>query len=142
MRKIIPLTLVILMWSGVALGQEWHTANQVTIGWDPVTTLVGGVSIDTETSLIKYAVYIKNAVTGGEPVQVTETEATEFTITLGTEGKYFLGVQSLRYNADGSSLVAQSEVAWSDNPESCQDGEAFGVQYFEAPDKAGGLHVQ
>ena len=141
MKKVALVTLAILMWSGVALGQEWHTANQVTLGWDAVTQLVDGTAIP-EGEIVKYKVWIKNAITGGDPVELVETTDLEFTLTIGSEGKYFLGVQALRYQSDGETLIGESIICWSDVPECCGGNIAFGVQFFNLPASPGGLGLK
>ena len=138
-RLFIIATLVAL---GVFIfasvyAQIWHTANQVTIEWDAVTTNTNGTSLTTG-DIVKYKVYIKNAVTGGEPIELEEVTSTEYTVTLNTEGSYFLGVKALRYNSE-EEVISESTISWSDIPEACFEGKNFGVRYFLPPSNPLGL---
>jgi len=142
MRKIFSIlaVLVVIGWSSLAFGQTWHTANQATIAWDEVSTLANGTALPA-TDKVKYKVWIKNAVTGGEPVELGEVIVLEYTITLNVEGKYFVGVSAHRYSSE-DILLNSSTVSWSDVPESCAGNEAFGVQYYLAPSSVGGLRFK
>lgn len=141
MKKFIFALLVSLMLAvSPVYAQTWHTANQSTVAWDAVTTLSNGSTIPL-TDVVKYKIYLKNAVTGGEPVLLDEVTVLEYVITLNTEGSYFIGVSALRYLSDGT-LVNESVVAWSDMPEFCANSETFGVRYFISLSAPGGLRHQ
>jgi len=129
-----------LSFGGVVLGQNWHTANQVTLGWDAVSEMVDGTPIGA-TDKVKYKVYIKNALTGGEPVELGEVEVLEYLITLNTEGSYFLGVKSLRYSSE-DTLLSESIICWSDVAECAEGEEPFGVRYWLPPKSVSGLKLQ
>lgn len=114
-----------------ANAQEWHTANQVTIQWDAVTALEGGTPIP-EDNVIEYRVWLVNAVTDADktnPTVLGITPETLYVITLNTEGKFFVGLQTLRKTREGV-LMAESVVGWTDDPEIAADGVTFGIQYF------------
>ena len=128
------------MFGGVVLGQDWHTANQVTLGWDTVTTKTDGTVIPA-TDKVKYKVYIKNAATGGEAVELGEVSALEYTITLNTEGSYFLGVKALRYSSS-DVLLSESIICWSSVETCAAEGKPFGVRYWLPPANAGGLRLK
>ena len=135
--KKLWLMMILVMGLTVALSwrveaQEWKTANQVTVLWDPVTVATGTVS---------YKTYYRPASSGPEVFTyvstITEVQAT---ITFTLEGRYFLGVRSVR-NVDGIE-VESSTISWSDNPLVCAGGVTFGVQYYIPPPNVGGLKLQ
>ena len=114
---------------GVVYGQTWHTANQATVAWDAVTTLSNGDPVPAG-DIVRYKVWLKNAVTGGEPVELGEVAELEYTITLNTEGKYFVGVSALRYTSE-NILISKSTICWSDMVACTAEAEGpFGIQYF------------
>jgi hypothetical protein len=132
--KITVLIVVMLFVAGIALAQTWHTANQATVAWDAVAVPAG--------STVEYVVYLANAVTDpnkDNPVEIAVTTDLEQLITLNVEGSYFAGVKARRIlTADGSN-VGESEVAWSDDPQYCLNGETFGLRYFVPPAAPGNL---
>ena len=128
---------ILFFFSGVAYGQTWHTANQVTVAWDAVTTLSNGGPIPAGDS-VKYKVWLKNAVTGGDPTELGEITDLEYTITLNTEGKYFVGVSALRYTSE-DMLLNESTISWSDVAECTGVEGLFGIQYFLPLKSPGGL---
>ena len=120
--------------TALSLGQEWHTANQITITWDAVTEMQGGVVIP-ETDLIEYRVYLVNAVTDPDktnPAEVDITGDTSYVITLVNEGQYFVGLQTIRKLADGE-VIGESIIGWSDDPAIASDGHTFGIRHFLPP---------
>lgn len=76
---------------------------------------------------------------GANVTEVGATAELSYTITFQAEGRYFLGVQSVR-EVDGE--IFHSEVSWSDNPEVCANTESFGAVYYEPPDAAIGLKIE
>jgi hypothetical protein len=106
----------------------WVTANQGTFTWDAVTQLADGTPIPA-TAIVKYQTWRrKYSVSAGETVGDPIT-ATRATLSF-PEGQFLVGVQSLRY--EGVELVAESGVAWSDDPTVCKDGVTFGFRHFVA----------
>jgi len=142
MKKLFILATVVmlLVFGGVVLGQDWHTANQVTLMWDEVTTTTHGETIPT-TDIVKYKVFIKNAITGGDSVELGEVSATEYIITLNTEGSYYLGVSAVRYSSE-NVLLSESIICWSDTTECTEGEEPFGVRYWLPPAETGGLRLK
>ena len=136
MKTFLVIIGILFFFSGVAYGQTWHTANQVTVGWDAVTQLTNGDPIPTGDS-VKYKVWLKNAVTGGDSAELEEITELEYTITLNTEGKYFVGVSALRYSSE-NVLLNESITCWSDTIECTAEGP-FGIQYFLPLKSPGGL---
>jgi hypothetical protein len=129
MRKWFTITLMImLMFLAVpAQAQQWTTANQVTVSWDPVTTNIDGQPI---TGTVTYKTYSRPELGTFESLIGTVSE-TRSIITFTAEGRYFLGVKSVR-NVDGVEIES-SRIAWSNNAADCQNGVTFGIQFFKAP---------
>ena len=136
MKKLFLILLVsIIAFTGVALAQTWYTANQKTVARDAVTTKANGSPVPAGE--ISYTVYLYNAVTDpthANPVEIGTTSQTQYLVTLGTEGKYFFGVKSVR-TVDGE-IVGESAIVWSSDP-----AYDFGLQYFAAPADPGGLKL-
>jgi len=134
MKKVFLITVIILC---VAINagavDNWKETDQVTIAWDAVVQLENGDPIPSDNT-IKYKIYLVNAIADVEkanPVLITETDQTSQVITMTTEGKYFVGVSTVRYDSTGE-LINESAVNWSD-----VNGEAtpvpFGLMhYFQA----------
>jgi len=135
MRKQLSIAVVILLLIvGVAFAQTWHTANQATVAWDAVTTLGDGSPLPAGDTM-EYVVYLSNAITDpnkDNPTEVTTVTATSHLITLNVEGSFFVCVKAVRKLAD-TTVVGESEVAWSDDPQYVQAGETFGLRYFLPP---------
>ena len=133
MRKwmtAISFLIALVLIFGLATGlfaQQWTTANQITVSWDPVTTNVDGQPI---TGTVSYKTYFKPELGTIETFHGTVT-ATQATITFQAEGRFFLGVRSVR-NIDGVEIDS-SRIAWSNNAADCSSGVTFGVQYYKAP---------
>ena len=122
MKKLIIL-LIVLLFVPVAWAQTWHPTNQITMAWDAATNAT------------KYKVYTK-APDGTNIVLKAEVTETTYTYTFTEEGRYFLGVQSIR---EVDTEVLESTISWSDNIEVCQDAVNFGAVYYVPPDAPIGL---
>lgn len=136
MERLISIFVILflLMTAGivvVAYGDQMHPANQRTIAWDPAENATG------------YRVYARK-IGSQEPILLDETDRAEFTATLDTEGVYRLGVRSIRREVvnDELTTVAESEIAWSDDPAVCAAGEIFGVYYFLPPPVVANMRTQ
>lgn len=133
--KFSTIFLVLaLTFTGITFAQEWHTANQITISWDAVTEMQGGVAIP-ETDIIEYKIYLSNAVTDPDktnPAEIDSVNATSYTITLVNEGSYFVGLQTIRTLAD-ETFAGESVIGWSDDPAIVLDGHTFGIRHFLPP---------
>jgi hypothetical protein len=134
MKKLL-IVLAVLAMATPTMAQTWHTANQVTVGWDAVPKIVAA---DT----IKYQIYYRTDLVslgtklGGE---VTETQAT---VTLPNEGKFWLGAETVRYIAGETDPVRSERKAWSNAAEDCGPAGPFGVKYFIVPNWPVGLKFQ
>lgn len=120
----------------LALSQSWHTANQVTIGWNASD----GSTVDPviPQDQISYRVYLTNFETDPEkanPSRIGETADTQFTITLNTHGRYIVGVSAIR-TVEGE-VVGESDKVWSD-----EANPAFGIQYYSPPPAPSQLVIQ
>ena len=128
MKKLILVLLACFF----IMGQTWHTANQHTVGWDPVTEFPDGTPIDPQE--VSYRVYISKSTNPDrtDAIKQGDTTETTFVVTLSTEGCYFVGVSTVR-TVDGSE-VSESLLAWSNQPEF-----DWGICYYEAFPAPGGL---
>lgn len=113
---ILFLCVAIPAWS-----QTWKTTNQATVAWDAVTVPSGTVS---------YKVYVKPE-TGGTETLATTVSTTTATITFSQEGRYYVGVSSVR--TVNSVPVESSTISWSNVAAVCQGGVTFGIQYIIPP---------
>ncbi len=123
---ILAVTLIFLAPFAFAVDQ-WNTANQVTLAWDPPTTLQDGSPIPADSTL-KYRVYLK---TNKGMQAVALTDQLQTTITFSEEGDYLLGVEVIRMV--NGEIVGQSDLIWSDDPKYTLNGKTFGVRYFSPP---------
>lgn len=118
-----------------ANAQEWLTANQITITWDTVTTLENEAPMP-ESSVVEYRLWLVNADTDPDklkPIQLPgEGPDTTYVITMNTEGRFFVGLQTLR-KAQNGSLLGESNIAWTDNPDTASGGATFGLRYYVPP---------
>ena len=134
MRVQLAVAIVITAFAAIAFASlNWHTTNQATIAWDAITELSDGSPIPS-IDKIEYVVHLANSVTDPNktnPVEVWRGDETQATITLNTEGQYYVGIQAVRKRED--SIIATSTIGWSDNPQICLDGNTFGIQFFLPP---------
>lgn len=128
MKKKLALIMVLLFVLApmVALAQTWYTANQATVAWDAVAPIATG---DT----IKYQVYTKIG-TAGTPAKVgAEITATQMAITFNVEGRYYVGVQTVRYPTGETVGTPSATIAWSNIAADCAAAGPFGIVYYVAP---------
>lgn len=128
MKKKLALVILVLFMLApmVALAQTWYTANQATVAWDPVAPIATG-------DVIRYQVYTKIGASG-TPVKVgAEITATQLAITFNTEGRYFVGVQTLRYPTGETVGIPSATIAWSNIAADCAAAGPFGIVYYVAP---------
>ena len=126
MKKLLLLAiLAVLLMTGTATALDFFNSNQVTLAWNPVTTDVDGDAIAGVT----YRLYLVNADTDPNktsPVialdNITDAQAT---ITLGTKGRYFVGVQAVL-----DDLV--STINWADELED-PPVDLFGLRFAVPP---------
>lgn len=108
----------------------WHQLNKVKIAWDAVTTLVDGSGIP-EGDLVRYKVFIAEPEKKDEKYHMGETELLEFKLGIPKEGKFYAGVQALRYRLIDEELkeISGSIISWSDEPE-CTNNNPFGIVFY------------
>lgn len=138
--KFSTIFLVLaLTFTGVAFAQEWHTTNQITVVWDAVTEMQGGVAIP-DTDIIEYKIYLSNVVTDPDktnPAEIGTTRDVSHVITLVNEGQYFVGLQTIRKILigpdDEESIIGESYIGWTDDPAIVLGGHTFGIRHFLSP---------
>jgi hypothetical protein len=145
--SLILILIVFLAFPILVSGQEWHTANQVTITWDAVAEMSDGTAI-LETDIVEYKIHLANAVTDPDkanPTVIGITGDTSYVITLVDEGQYFVGLQTIRKTLVGSNneenVIVESIIGWTDDPAIVLDGNTFGIRYFLSPMVATGVRV-
>ena len=142
--KRILLAIVLglfLLAPKTVLAVDWITANQATVSWDAVTQFENGELIPT-TDIIGYAVYMASEldVDKANPTKLGVTTDVVYTITMQVEGRFFVGLQTIRKLDDGTT-VSESVIGWSDDPAIVADGKTFGISFFYAPKVCSGLTV-
>jgi len=118
---------------GLSPAQTWHSTNQVTIAWDPAEMPDGAVGVLTYDVWIVESTAAKNTA-----VKATRVASPPATVTFDKEGKYFLGVQTVRIIAAGDEV--SSTINWSDIAAGT-GGNPFGVVYYAAPPAVLNLHL-
>ena len=128
MLKKIILTLAILMLavSAAHAVDLRHSADQVTVAWDAVTTSTDGTAIEGS---VKYVVYT-DSVNHNAQSAVWEGTDTQAAITFDKQGRYLVGVKALLV-VDGA-VEGESSISWSDDPLAVGAG-TFGAVYFKNP---------
>lgn len=115
LKKLNALSIALALTMILAFAQvgfciEWHTLNQATVAWDAVTELLNDEPVPTD-NIIKYRIYLAdtNLQSGPgsilNPSIIGETENTSYTITLTSEGNFYIALQAVRYAADGTEIV-------------------------------------
>lgn len=137
MKKTIFIITILtaFVFCGSAGAIDWKKTNQATVAWDAVTVLEDGTALPAD-DVVKYRVYLANEKTDPDkanPALLGETDLLEYTITLNTEGRFWVGVQSVRYDSAGVELEV-STINWSDT-----NGEytpnPFGIFHHVPPGK-------
>ena len=133
MRRLLIILAIILLPTTV-LAQSWYTANQVTVGWDAVPPIAQG-------DVIKYQVYTRIGTSGDGAKVGSEITASQLAITFTIEGRYFIGVKTIRYPQGETVGVPSATTSWSNDPLVCAAAGPFGVQFFALPGGIRGLKV-
>ena len=126
MKKLILILGIMCLWVGVGNAQTWYTANQVTLAWDAVPKVL------TTDQANKYQVYSRNDLVSLGTKIAGEITATQLVISFSTEGRYYLGVESIRYPAGETVGIKSVTKAWSNNAADTNNSP-FGVMFFTAP---------
>ena len=136
-KKVMLGLLGFMLVATLAWAQPWHTANQVTVAWDAVTTDENGQPLDMTEATVAYKLYLVNARTDPNktnPVELAQVAETTYTLTLGTEGRYYFGVAAVRVTVDEGNVVGAASIAWSDD--TTLTDSPFGLRYFVPPGQA------
>lgn len=134
MKKLLLALMFVCLCVTPAFAQTWYTANQVTVGWDAVAPIVS-------TDTVKYQVYTKVGATGTPSKVGGEITATQLTISFSIEGRYFIGVETVRYPQGETVGVPSATVAWSNNAADCAAAGPFGITFYVAPGSVKGLRT-
>jgi hypothetical protein len=136
-----------LLSASIASGQIFYPANEKTIAWDAVTTVVDADGNDfpiSATDVIKYKVLLASYDGSqiGTPQVLGITTNTNYVVTLSDEGKYVVGVSALRYlSPSDEESISESTITWSHLPEGVE-GEPFGLVLFYPLKFPIGLRIQ
>ena len=131
MKKILALTLVITVITIVPVwATTWYPLDSKGVQWIAPTVLTSGNPIPAD-NMLKYHVYLRRDGTITE-TRITDQpiEATQYYITITEEGRYWVGVQVLRYLSDGTLVGEPSEIAWTDDPTVVAAGETWGISFY------------
>jgi hypothetical protein len=133
--KTLFASLLFLFLVSPAAGQTWYTANQVTFAWDPVP------KVQPTDQTNKYQVYSRtDTVSNGVKVG-GEITATQLAVSFTVEGRYYLGVEAIRYPAGETVGIVSATKGWSNVAVDAAGGVPFGVVYFVRPGSASGLRI-
>ena len=136
---IISLVLLVsvffFFWVKASHAIEWHTADNVRIAWDADTEIKA-------PDVLAYGVYTK-MLPNGPPVFVKEVEMPTVVIQFTTEGRYVVGISTIRYIDKGAAdeVRLESEVNWSD-VNGVSTPNPFGASYYIIPNPPSNLHKQ
>jgi hypothetical protein len=135
MKKLFIILAIICLFAAPVAAQTWQTANQVTIAWDPVAKI-------QPTDTIKYQVYMRQDLVSNGTAIGAPVETAQAVVTFSTEGRYYLGVETLRFVSGETEPVRSATKAWSNDAAACGPAGPFGVKYFVLPGAAKGLRLQ
>lgn len=144
MTKFVTVCLCLIMlcfvWAAPLNAMDWITANQVTLSWNPITTLENGDPIP-DGNVIKYEIFIVPE-TGNKTTDLLslgETIDAEYVLTFSDEGNFILGVRASRWI--NNALRATSVIIWTDDPTVMKDGTAQGIIFYRLPEKMTNLEI-
>ena len=136
MKKLIFTLLVfvgIFCIMPVANAQTWHNVNQFTCSWEAVTTDADGDPLPVDGAM-HYRLYLANADTDPSktsPVEVADVTILEAVVTLGTKGRYFVGVKAVWIYTDLSEL--ESAINWADEIENQETIDLWAIRHHVSP---------
>lgn len=126
--KKFAVLLVLIPLAAPVFAMDWVTANQLTVGWDPVTA----------DGAISYNVYTRNIHTGTETLAGNTTE-TQFTVTFAQEGRFVIGVETVRVPEFETEPIVSDLKTWSDSADPVAVPVPFGSKYYVKPFEVTGL---
>jgi hypothetical protein len=103
------------------------------VAWDAVAKIA-------ETDTVKYQLYARLSDPSATAQKVgPELTATQGVLSFVAEGRYYVGVESIRY-PEGETVGLPSEtISWSSDPVVCSPAGPFGIAYYIAPPAPVGL---
>ena len=127
MKKLIIICLAGLLWSGIAWADVvFYNSNQATLEWNVVATDVDGDPITGVT----YRLYLSNADTdpnkSNPVIAVDNIIEISATVTLGTKGRFFVGVSALLDDLE-------SAINWGDEQADQETVDLFGLRFAVPP---------
>jgi hypothetical protein len=128
------IILAILIFASPTMAQTWYTANQVTLAWDAVPKVL------TTDQPNKYQVYTRNDLVSIGSKIGGEITTTQLVVSFTVEGRYYLGVEAIRYPVGETVGIKSATKAWS-NVAADTANSPFGVMFFAAPSGASGLRL-
>ena len=128
--------VIVFMWSTMSQALVWHPANQSTFAWDPVTETDTGGPLSPGDS-ITYRIYLRQIIgTTVQPDQlVAQISETTYTVTFPNEGKFIVGVQTVRITGGGGGdppVELTSAINWSD-VNGVMTPVPFGFVFYQNP---------
>ena len=132
MKRLLLAIVLVLMLPVLATAQTWHTANQATIAWNAVAPIATG---DT----IKYQLYTRTDTTSAGTAVGTEVTGTQSLVTFNTEGRYYIGVEVIRYPQGETVGIKSATKGWSNIAADCAAAGPFGIVFYVAPPAPAGL---
>jgi len=111
------------MMAAPALSMEW-VPDGSGVRWDRPTKLVSGDNIPSNDGIV-YEISSKHETSGVINVLGT-TQAEEFTVNLGGEGYYYVGVRAARI-VNGTQLKWSDQYTWSNSTDPVAVPVPFGV---------------
>lgn len=143
MKKLIIIIIGILCLTfgpvGFAISTDWFKADTVVVGWDPSTTWADDTPIEfLENEYLQYTVYTKSP---GATTATAVGATTELThaIVINPGDKKYVGISTSFVSIDGL-ISDESDIAWSDNPIACLNGNTFGIHNLKRPKSSDNLH--
>ena len=120
---------------------EWEIANEKTVSWDAVTTMVDGSPVpDGDTILYRLFLVSDNSTDRiADKTTAGETDLLTYTLVLENEGRWIVGIRAIRTPQASPEDKQFSEIVWSDDENTENVPNPFGLIYFAIPEKIGGF---
>ena len=132
MKKLIVIAVILFAFTSLAQAQTWFPANQATVAWDAVAPLATG-------DVIKYQCYTRTDTTSAGTKVGVEITATQQVISFPAEGRYYVGVETVRYKSGETVGIKSTTKSWSNVAADCAAAGPFGIVYLTAPGSPKGL---
>jgi hypothetical protein len=135
MKKLLIFCVLIVglfIITPIVSAQTWFPANQATVAWDAVAPLAAD-------DVIKYQVYMRQDTTSEGIAVGAEITETSLVVSFQDEGRYFLGVETIRYPVGEVTGIKSERKAWSNIVADCSVDGPFGIVYYVRPSTPSGL---